>query len=73
VERDNPFTDPNIFLDLKQMNQIQYGDLVVVFEGPSQMNLVKVSSSGQYQNRFGLFYHDDMVGKVYGGKVLLYL
>ncbi|KAK2952304.1 putative tRNA methyltransferase complex GCD14 subunit [Blattamonas nauphoetae] len=50
------------------MDTVQEGDQVIVYEGPSKMNCITITKGGSHQNRFGLFDHDDMIGKAYGSK-----
>ncbi|KAL3680556.1 hypothetical protein R1sor_023512 [Riccia sorocarpa] len=48
---------------------IQDGDLVIVYETYRQMKAVTVTKNGEFQNRYGLFMHNDWIGKPFGCKV----
>ncbi|BBN13969.1 tRNA (adenine57-N1/adenine58-N1)-methyltransferase catalytic subunit [Marchantia polymorpha subsp. ruderalis] len=48
---------------------IQDGDLLIVYESHKQMKAVTVSKGGEFQNRYGLFAHNDWIGKPFGSKV----
>ncbi|KAL2621433.1 hypothetical protein R1flu_001638 [Riccia fluitans] len=48
---------------------IQDGDLVIVYETYKQMKAVTVTKNGEFQNRYGLFMHNDWIGKPFGCKV----
>ena len=48
---------------------IQMGDLVVVYEGFGKQKAVTMTERGQYQNKYGNFFHKDWVGKPFGAKV----
>ncbi|KAL3680562.1 hypothetical protein R1sor_023518 [Riccia sorocarpa] len=48
---------------------IQDGDLVIVYESYKQMKAVTVTKNGEFQNRYGLFMHNDWIGKPFGCKV----
>ncbi|KAA6392225.1 MAG: putative tRNA methyltransferase complex GCD14 [Streblomastix strix] len=51
------------------MELVAEGDDVIVCEGPQRINLLTVQRGKTYQNRFGIFLHDDFVGVPYGTKV----
>ena len=48
---------------------VRMGDLVIVYEGFNKQKAVTLTPKGQYQNRYGSFFHRDWVGKPYGCKV----
>ena len=48
---------------------IAIGDLVIVYEGFGKQKAVTLTDRGQYQNRYGNFFHRDWVGKSFGSKV----
>ena len=48
---------------------VSMGDLVIVYEGFNKQKAVTLTPKGQYQNRYGSFFHRDWVGKPYGCKV----
>ncbi|KAL2917896.1 tRNA (adenine-N(1)-)-methyltransferase catalytic subunit trm61 [Polyrhizophydium stewartii] len=41
---------------------IQYGDTVIAYVNPESMKPVEVAAGQTFQNRFGTFHHDDMIG-----------
>ena len=45
------------------------GDLVIVYEGFNKQKAVTLTEKGQYQNRYGSFFHREWVGKPFGAKV----
>ncbi|KAF0894393.1 hypothetical protein E2562_038721 [Oryza meyeriana var. granulata] len=49
--------------------RIAEGDTVVVYERHDAMRAVAVRSGGVLQNRFGVFRHDDWIGRPFGCKV----
>ncbi|KAL6851537.1 hypothetical protein ACP4OV_020470 [Aristida adscensionis] len=49
--------------------RIAEGDTVVVYERHDAMRAVAVRAGGVLQNRFGVFRHDDWVGRPFGSKV----
>jgi hypothetical protein len=48
---------------------VSLGDLVIVYEDYKTMKHVYVKSGAVYQNNFGSFKHDDMVGRPFGHKM----
>ncbi|GJN37073.1 hypothetical protein PR202_gb25994 [Eleusine coracana subsp. coracana] len=49
--------------------RIAEGDTVVVYERHDAMRAVAVRAGGVLQNRFGVFRHDDWLGRPFGSKV----
>ncbi|XP_062185886.1 uncharacterized protein LOC133889367 [Phragmites australis] len=49
--------------------RISEGDTVVVYERHDAMRAVAVRAGGVLQNRFGVFRHDDWLGRPFGSKV----
>ncbi|KAI9349465.1 adenine-N(1)--methyltransferase catalytic subunit TRMT61A-like protein [Zopfochytrium polystomum] len=45
---------------------INEGDLAVAYLGPSNMKLFKVQRGQMYNNKYGAFSHDSMIGKPWG-------
>jgi tRNA A58 N-methylase Trm61 len=54
------------------MEKIKEGNGVIIYEGPSKMNLIKVLKGKTYQNQYGVFYHDDMIGCCFGSVVFFF-
>ena len=48
---------------------MQRGDLVIIYEGVSSQCHDYLEPTKIYQNKFGAFYHDDMIGKPFGSKI----
>ncbi|CAM6128968.1 unnamed protein product [Calypogeia fissa] len=44
-------------------------DLVIVYESHKCMKAITVVKNGEFQNRYGLFMHDDWIGRPFGCKV----
>uniref|UniRef100_A0A0D9W3G7 tRNA (adenine(58)-N(1))-methyltransferase n=1 Tax=Leersia perrieri TaxID=77586 RepID=A0A0D9W3G7_9ORYZ len=49
--------------------KISDGDTVVVYERHDAMRAITVRAGGVLQNRFGVFRHDDWIGRPFGSKV----
>lgn len=49
---------------------IAYGDLVIVYEKHEIMRPIIVTPNAELHNRFGVFMHNDWVGKPFGSRVL---
>jgi tRNA (adenine57-N1/adenine58-N1)-methyltransferase catalytic subunit len=50
-------------------NHIADGDLVIVYVSHDEMKAVKVSTAGKTHVRYGIFEHQDWIGRAYGTKV----
>lgn len=48
---------------------MQDGDLVIVYERHDCMDFIFFKSGDVFQNRFGAFPHDDVIGKPFGSKI----
>ncbi|KAL6660377.1 hypothetical protein ACP70R_001923 [Stipagrostis hirtigluma subsp. patula] len=59
--------DPSV--KLTSQRRIAVGDTVVVYERHDAMRAVAVRAGGVLQNRFGVFRHDDWIGRPFGSKV----
>ncbi|KAJ4452400.1 putative tRNA methyltransferase complex subunit Cpd1 [Paratrimastix pyriformis] len=46
------------------------GDNVILYEGLDKMQALKLKHGEIHQNRFGAFYHDDIIGKLWGSKIV---
>lgn len=49
---------------------IEEGDLVLLYENHESINPIYIKKGQIYNNRYGHFHHDDMIGKEYGSLVL---
>lgn len=49
---------------------MKHGDLVIVYERHDSLNHVYLSKGAILNNKFGAFYHDDLIGKAFGSKVV---
>lgn len=45
------------------------GDLVIVYERHDSLNHFYLKAGTVFNNKFGSFWHDDMIGKHYGSKI----
>ncbi|KAH7821678.1 putative tRNA methyltransferase complex GCD14 subunit [Monocercomonoides exilis] len=52
------------------MKLVKSGDFVIVYEGPSKMNLIRVSEGKSFNNKYGLFLHDSIIGSPFGSKLM---
>ena len=48
---------------------IAAGDIVIMFERFNVMTALTMTPGSVFQNRFGVFHHDDLIGKPFGCKV----
>ena len=48
---------------------IQPNDLVIVYEGHNQLKSLKLCSNSILHNRYGVFDHNNIIGKPYGSKI----
>ena len=53
----------------KKRAPIEEGDLVIISERHDSFSPIYVKRGATFQNRFGKFHHDDIIGQHYGGKV----
>ena len=53
----------------KKHGPIEEGDLVIISERHDSFQPVYVKRGASFQNRFGNFHHDDIIGKKFGSKV----
>ncbi|KAF6164113.1 hypothetical protein GIB67_017697 [Kingdonia uniflora] len=60
--------DPTKKLSFQRL--ITNGDLIIVYERHDNMKVIKVCEGSELQNRFGVFKHNDWIGKPFGSKVL---
>ncbi|KAJ3299890.1 tRNA (adenine-N(1)-)-methyltransferase catalytic subunit trm61 [Borealophlyctis nickersoniae] len=49
--------------------RIQYGDTVILFMSPTNMQPTVIKVGGTFNNAYGLYRHADMVGKEWGSKL----
>lgn len=54
---------------LKKRGPIEEGDLVIISERHDSFQPLYVKKGVSFQNRFGEFHHDDIIGKNFGSKV----
>lgn len=54
---------------VEESSVIQSGDLVVVQEAFDKLDFVYATEGGEFQNRNGLFRHNDFIGKPFGSKI----
>lgn len=55
--------------DSTPTNKINYGDIVILYEGGDSVRYFTLEKGKQFQNRFGVFKHDDMYGKDFGSRI----
>eukprot|EP00118_Oscarella_pearsei_P010239 m.62154 g.62154 ORF g.62154 m.62154 type:complete len:296 (+) comp35043_c0_seq7:1595-2482(+) len=50
--------------------KIDVSDPVIVYQGPSNVQAIKIERGQHIQTKFGFFPHNDMIGKPYGTKMI---
>lgn len=55
--------------DTTNKNIIKEGDAVILYEDISTSSIVKMTSNGYLDNRFGRFLHRDIIGKPFGSRI----
>jgi tRNA (adenine57-N1/adenine58-N1)-methyltransferase catalytic subunit len=45
------------------------GDLVIIYERHDSLDHLYLSSGAIFNNKYGTFYHNDMIGKPFGSKI----
>ena len=48
---------------------IENGDVVIVYERHDALDHIFISRDAIFQNKFGSFHHNDMIGKRFGSKI----
>lgn len=49
--------------------RMRAGDLVIMYMGHSSLDHVYLQSGAIFQNKYGAFHHDDMIGQYFGCKI----
>ena len=65
-ENDKMEEETNIYNNAKTIN---YGDLVIIDETGDSIKYFTLEKGKKFQNKFGVFLHDDIYGKNYGCKI----
>ena len=63
-EKDNIITKSD-----NNTKTINYGDLVIIYETGDSIKYFTLEKGKRFQNKFGIFLHDDIYGKNYGSKI----
>lgn len=50
-------------------NLAKEGDSIIVYEDIKNSRILKLTSTGQFDTKFGRFFHKDIIGKEFGSKV----
>lgn len=58
--------ETNIYGNAKAIN---YCDLVIIYETGDSIKYFTLEKGKKFQNKFGVFLHDDIYGKNYGCKI----
>lgn len=53
-------------------NIIKDGDMIVIYLDPLNTSCINVKKGVRFQNKYGHYNHDDIIGKQYGSKVRTY-
>ena len=56
-------------MEIEKKGAIKYGDLIILYEGGDSIKYFTLEKGKAFQNRFGAFKHDDMVGKNFGSRI----
>jgi hypothetical protein len=56
-------------VESRRPNVMKAGDLVIVYERHDQLDHIYLRKGKVYDNRFGNFHHDDMIGKPFGSRI----
>ena len=49
---------------------MKHGDLTIIYERHDSLNHVYLSRGDILNNKFGAFYHDDLIGRPFGSKIV---
>lgn len=52
-------------------NLMKEGDMVIIYLDPTNTSCLKLKKGEKFQNKYGHYRHDDIIGKEYGSKVCL--
>jgi tRNA (adenine57-N1/adenine58-N1)-methyltransferase len=56
-------------ISVKKYKKIYYGDLVLIYESRDSIKYFTLEKGKVFQNKYGSFNHDDLLGKSYGFKI----
>ena len=54
---------------VEKTKTINYGDLVIIYENGDSVKYFTLEKGKKFQNKYGIFSHDDIYGKNYGCKI----
>ena len=66
-QTENQITVP--ILPASTANIIAEDDSIIVYIDHMTKSLIKLTSTGKFDNKYGTFWHKDIIGKEYGSKV----
>ena len=70
VKKESKMEEEKNFINIQDNNKkINYGDLVIIYETGDSIKYFTLEKGKRFQNKFGVFLHDDMYGKNYGCKI----
>lgn len=55
--------------DFTKPRVMQNGDLVIVYERHDSLDHIYLAENTIFNNKYGTFYHNDMIGKPFGSKI----
>lgn len=55
--------------ELKNPKTFQHGDAVIIFEDIASKKLIFLEKGLKFENKFGVFFHNEIIGLVSGTKV----
>ena len=70
VKKESKMEEEKNFINIQDNNKkINYGDLVIIYETGDSIKYFTLEKGKKFQNKYGVFLHDDIYGKNYGSKI----
>ena len=70
VKKESKMEEEKNFINIQDNNKkINYGDLVIIYETGDSIKYFTLEKGKRFQNKYGVFLHDDIYGKNYGSKI----
>ena len=70
VKKESKMEEEKNFINIQNNNKkINYGDLVIIYETGDSIKYFTLEKGKRFQNKYGVFLHDDIYGKNYGSKI----
>jgi tRNA (adenine57-N1/adenine58-N1)-methyltransferase len=68
TEKTNENTDNR--REVSENDRFKYGEVILIYENKETIKCLTLEKGKVFQNKFGAFKHDDIVGKPYGSKIV---